>query len=67
MTEEISKELKTLREMIQGARLDNSDWTDIKGATLEVVITDLEISQIEDEQMLTDHDIAIMELQAGLE
>ena len=32
-------------------------------AALERTITDIEISQIEDEQMLTDHDIAILELQ----
>lgn len=28
-----------------------------------LMLTDLEIQQIEDEQMLTDHDIAILELQ----
>lgn len=33
----------------------------------EQELTDLEITQIEDEQMLTDHDIAIMELQAAAE
>lgn len=32
----------------------------------EVEITDLEIGQIEQEQVLTDHDIAIMELQEAL-
>ena len=31
----------------------------------EIAITDLEINQMEDEIMLTDHDIAIMELQMG--
>lgn len=33
----------------------------------EQELTELEITQIEDEQMLTDHDIAIMELQAAAE
>lgn len=28
-----------------------------------LMLTDIEIQQIEDEQMLTDHDIAILELQ----
>lgn len=31
---------------------------------IERNITDMEIAQIEDEQMITDHEIAILELQA---
>lgn len=37
---------------------------DEKNASVEQALTDIEITQIEDEQMLTDHDIAIMELQS---
>lgn len=33
----------------------------------EVLITDLEIGNIEQEQEITDHDIAIMELQEAIE
>ena len=38
-----------------------------RAAKAEQDLTDLEIAQIEDEQMLTDHDIAILELQAAVE
>lgn len=38
-----------------------------RAAKAEQDMTDLEIAQIEDEQMLTDHDIAILELQAAAE
>lgn len=36
---------------------------DVTKEQLEQYITDLEIEQIETDQMLTDHDIAILELQ----
>lgn len=49
--------------MIQESKADSSQFTEIKSAAVEVELTEMEISQIEDEQMLTDHDIAIMELQ----
>lgn len=63
LIKQLAQEFKTLREMVQGARTDLSQFTEIKSAEVEVEVTELEITQIEGEQMLTDHDIAIMELQ----
>ena len=67
MTDEILKIIGDLKDLIRGAKEDNSIFTEQKQASVEQEITDMEISQIEDEQMLTDHDIAIMELQAAAE
>lgn len=63
LIKQLAQEFKTIREMIQESKADSSQFTEIKSATVEVEVTEMEISQIEDEQMLTDHDIAIMELQ----
>lgn len=63
LIKQLAQEFKTLREMIQEARADSSQFTEIKSAAVEVELTEMEITQIGDEQMLTDHDIAIMELQ----
>ena len=67
MTEELIKVIRDLKALIRGAKEDNSIFTEQKQAATEQELTELEISQIEDEQMLTDHDIAIMELQAAAE
>lgn len=64
MTVEIIKEFKRTRDLIQDAVRKNSYFTEIEKASIERELTDLEINQMEDEQVLTDHDIAIMELQA---
>lgn len=63
LIKQLAQEFKTIREMIQEARADSSQFTEIKSASVEVELTEMEITQIEDEQILTDHDIAIMELQ----
>lgn len=63
LIKQLAQEFKTLREMVQGARTDLSLFTETKSAAVEVELTEMEITQIGDEQMLTDHDIAIMELQ----
>lgn len=63
LIKQLAQEFKSIREMIQESKADSSQFTEIKSAEVEVEVTELEITQIEDEQMLTDHDIAIMELQ----
>ena len=65
MTDEILKIIRDLKKLIWSAREDNSVFTEQSKAAVEQDLTDIEINQIEDEQMLTDHDIAIMELQEG--
>lgn len=67
LIKQLAQEFKTVREMIQESKADSSQFTEIKSAEVEVELTEMEITQIEDEQMLTDHDIAIMELQEGME
>lgn len=67
LIKQLAQEFKTIREMIQESKADSSQFTEIKSAEVEVELTEMEITQIEDEQMLTDHDIAIMELQEGME
>lgn len=63
LIKQLAQEFKTIREMIQEARADSSQFTEVKSAAVEIELTEMEITQIEGEQMLTDHDIAIMELQ----
>lgn len=65
LIKQLAQEFKSIREMIQESKADSSQFAEIKSAAVEVELTEMEISQIEDEQMLTDHDIAIMELQDG--
>lgn len=67
LIKQLAQEFKSIREMIQESKADSSQFTEIKSAEVEVELTEMEITQIEDEQMLTDHDIAIMELQEGME
>lgn len=62
LIKQLAQEFKAIREMIQSAKADSSLFTEAKSAAIEISLTEIEISQIEDEQMLTDHDIAIMEL-----
>lgn len=63
LIKQLAQEFKTIREMIQEAKADSSQFTEVKSAAVEIELTEMEITQIEGEQMLTDHDIAIMELQ----
>ena len=63
LIKQLAQEFKSIREMIQESKVDSCQFTEIKSAAVETELTEMEITQIEDEQMLTDHDIAIMELQ----
>lgn len=59
----IIKEIGNIKDKINEQSVKSSNWTTESIATAEQSITDLEIAQIEQAQQLTDHDIAIIELQ----
>lgn len=64
---QIAKAVADAREMAYEAKKSGSEYAEIKAASVETELTDIEIAQMEQEQMITDHDIAIMELQEALE
>ena len=59
----IIKEIGNIKDKINEQSVKNSNWTTESIATAGQSITDIEIAEIEQAQMLTDHDIAIIELQ----
>lgn len=63
MSIEIMQELATLSERIFKSEKKLNDFTEMVNQEVAISVTNLEISQIEQAQQITDHDIAIIELQ----